>query len=107
MLIKNYPTCPTILPHADKPRQDAIYSKKFGRIIFQLSYLLSYQLKKYRSDATFKANFGRIIILLFILPFSRKIILPFLGDNFSRCVKDWARKNRRSFFYYAGNNSDS
>lgn len=128
MLIKNYPTCPTILPHADKPRQDAIYSKKFGRIIFPLSYHFSFRCilpsqrmasgrhlwdwafgrivilpfilptQKYRSDATFKANFGRIIILLFILPFSRKIILPFLGDSFSRCVKDWARKNRRSFF---------
>ena len=43
MLIKKYPTCPTILPHADKARQDAIYSKKFGRILFRLSYLFSFR----------------------------------------------------------------
>ena len=41
MLIKNYPTCPTILPHANKARQDAIYSKKIGRILFPVSYLFN------------------------------------------------------------------
>ncbi len=39
--IKKYPTCPTILPSADKWRQDAKNPQKFGRIIFQLSYLFS------------------------------------------------------------------
>lgn len=43
MLIKKYPTCPTILPHADKPRQDAIYSKKFGRILLAVSYLFDFR----------------------------------------------------------------
>lgn len=128
MLIKNYPTCPTILPHADKPRQDAIYSKKFGRIIFQLSYLFSFRCtlsfqrmafwrhlwdwafgrivilpfilptQKCRSDATFKANFGRIIILLFILPFSRKIILPFFGRQFLSLCQRLGKKKPAQFF---------
>ena len=43
MLIKKYPTCPTILPHADKARQDAIYSKKFGRILLTVSYLFDFR----------------------------------------------------------------
>ena len=93
--IKNCPTCPTILPHADKPRQYAICSQIFGRIIFQLSYLfslglflpnqrmasehhlwawgfgrilsylLSYQTHKWRQNAIYGFAFGRIIILPF------------------------------------------
>ena len=43
ILIKKYPTCPTILPHADKPRQDAIYNKKFGRILLTVSYLFDFR----------------------------------------------------------------
>ena len=43
VLIKKYPTCPTILPHADKARQDAIYSKKIGRILLPVSYLFDFR----------------------------------------------------------------